>query len=398
MTSCDSSVTTLGLAHRNYGDLPFGSRQPDRLMHCYVLGQTGTGKSTLLANMVLQDTAAGRGLCLIDPHGDLARDLAQRLGSRALFWEVADPISTLGYNPLTRTSPQLRPLVASGLIETLKKQWPDAWGVRMEHLLRQALLALLDQPRADLRDILQLFLDRSFRQAALIHVADEQVRQFWTQEYPAMNYKTAADGFAPIANKLGAFLAHPVVRRALCEPEEPIRFRALMDEGRILLVSLSKGQLGAEIADVLGGLLTSSLVHAAFTRTSIEQSVRRPFFLYIDEFHSFTTETIADLLSETRKYGLGLILAQQHMQQTSDAVLSSILGNCGTMIAFRVGASDAGKVASQLGLSDRTPLITQPNHRAHVRLMIDGAPSRAFSMTTLPLPTLPQIVPRTAGC
>lgn len=381
----DPRITRLGLAHDRYGDRSFGLRQPDRLLHSYIIGQTGTGKSTLIANLALQDAAAGRGLCLIDPHGDLAWMLAERMGDRALYWQVADPDCPYGYNPLTRTAPHLRPLLASGLIETLRKQWADAWGVRMEHLLRHALLALLDQPQTDLRDILRLFLDRAFRRDALTHVTDPQVLQFWQEEYPALNYKTAADGFAPIANKLSAFLAHPVVRASLCEPIQPLRFRRLMDEGHILIVNLAKGQLGADIANVLGGLLTSSIVHAAFTREGVAQDQRRPFFLYIDEFHNFTTETVADLLSETRKYGLGLILAQQHTQQTSSPVFASIMGNVGTLIAFRIGASDADRIASQLGLADPTPLVTQPNHRAYLRLMIDGAPSRAFSMTTLPV-------------
>lgn len=384
MIPTHSPITTLGLAYRHSGEFAFGPRPADRLLHCYIVGQTGTGKSTLLANMAQQDADQGTGFCLIDPHGDLAQSLAHDLGNRALYWNVADPESRFGYNPLTRTSPALRPLVASGLIDTLRKQWADAWGVRMEHLLRQALLVLLDQPRADLSDILRLFLERDFRGEALTRVTDPQLLQFWQREYPAMNYKTAADGIAPIANKLGAFLSHPVVRKAICDPEEPLRLRRLMDDGEFLIVNLAKGRLGADIADVLGGLLVSSLIHAAFTRQSLAEQDRRPFFLYIDEFHSFITESVADLLSETRKYRLGVILAQQHTAQGPPTVFNSVMGNVGTLISFRIGAGDAPILSAQLGGIEIRDLINQPNFRAFVRMMIDGAPCRAFSMSTMP--------------
>ncbi|WP_232272129.1 type IV secretory system conjugative DNA transfer family protein [Thiosulfatihalobacter marinus] len=353
-------------------------------MHTYVVGQTGTGKSTLLMNMAIQDNGQRIGFALVDPHGDLAETLSGQMGDQAHVWNVADPTCHFGYNPLTKTSPALRPLIASGLIETLKKQWADAWGVRMEHLLRHAILALLDTPKTDLRDIIQIFLDREFRKQVLVHVRDEQVRQFWTEEYPAMNYKNATDGLAPIANKLGAFLAHPIVRKAICEPEEPLRFRQIMDQGQILIVNLAKGRLGSDIANVLGGLIVSGVTHAAFSRHDLSEAERRPFFLYVDEFHSFTTEAVADLLSETRKYKLGVILSQQHTGQNDHPVFASVMGNVGTMICFRIGASDAPLLSAQLGKAEIRDLINQPNHRAFVRMMIDGQPSKAFTMTTFP--------------
>lgn len=301
-----TAVTTLGNAWSRYGSRAFGIRQADRMQHLYIIGQTGTGKSTLLLNMALQDAVNDVGFCLIDPHGDLAEELAARVGDRALVWRPYDRDCPLGYNPLTRTSQALRPLVTSGLIATLRQQWADAWGVRMEHLLRHAVLALLDQPVTDLRDIMRLFLNREFRKDVIYRITDPQLLQFWTEEYPGMNYKTATDGVVPIANKLGTFLSHPVVRQALCEPLEPLRFRALMDEGGILIVNLAKGRLGSDIANLLGGLVVSSLTHAAFTRD--RSSARRPFMLYVDEFHNFTTDALAETLSETRKYGLSLTL------------------------------------------------------------------------------------------
>ncbi|MAX73267.1 MAG: hypothetical protein CMH66_06285 [Nioella sp.] len=384
MLSPRNKLTIIGRAHYRYGDFAFGQRQDDRLMHTYVVGQTGTGKSTLLLMMAIQDIEQRIGFVLVDPHGDLAETLSGKMGDQALLWNVADPACQLGYNPLTRTSPELRPLIASGLIETLKKQWADAWGVRMEHLLRHAILALLDTPQTDLRDIIQIFLDREFRKQVLTHVRDEQVRQFWTAEYPAMNYKNATDGLAPIANKLGAFLAHPIVRKAICEPQRPLRFRQIMDRGQTLIVNMAKGRLGSDITNVLGGLIVSGITHAAFSRHDLSEDERRPFFLYVDEFHSFTTEAVADLLSETRKYKLGVILSQQHTGQNDHPVFASVMGNVGTMICFRIGASDAPLLSTQLGQAEIRDLVNQPNHRAFVRMMIDGQPSKAFTMTTFP--------------
>lgn len=384
MTFLLDNPTFLGLAYSRHGERPFSIRQEDRLLHCYVVGQTGVGKTTLLQHMVQQDYQAGRGFCLIDPHGDLAEALSHSC-PEALYWSVADPASPFGYNPLTKTSPSLRPLVTSGLIDALKKQWADAWGVRMEHLLRHAVLALLDFPYPDLRDIPRMFLDRVFRVEVLGHVSDPQVRRFWTEEYPAMNYKNAADGFAPIANKLGAFLSHPVLRTALCEPKEPLRFRQIMESGQALIINLAKGRLGSDLSNVIGGLLVSSLTHAAFSRHDISENRRRPFFLYVDEFHAFTSEAFADMLSETRKYKLGLVLSQQHTQQTTAPVFASVLGNVGTVIVFRVGALDASVLAAQLGRIEPRVLSVQPNYRATVRMMLDNAPSPAFSMNTLPV-------------
>jgi hypothetical protein len=377
-------VTKLGLAYRRRGDTPFGMHQRDRLLHLYILGQTGVGKSTLLYNMARQDALLGTGFCLIDPHGDLANDLAQVLPENTIIWNLADPDCPYGYNPLTHTSPRFRPLVASGLIEAFKKQWADAWGVRMEHLLRYAILALLDQPETDMQDIMRMFLEKEFRKSVIAQITDPQVRQFWTEEFPSMNYKTAADGVAPIANKLGAFLAHPIIRKSVCAPEKPLRFRQIMDQGRVLIINLAKGQLGADIANVMGGLIVSSITHAAFSRHNLPEEERVPYMAYIDEFHSFTTEAIADTLSETRKYGLGLTLAQQHTKQCSAALLEGIIGNAGSIICFRVGARDAPLMAKQLGAVEPRDLINLPNHHTFVRLMVHGNQTKAFSARTLP--------------
>lgn len=383
------AITPLGVARHQYGDRPFGILQSDRMHHVYVIGQTGTGKSTFLLNLALHDARAGQGLCLIDPHGDLALALHRHLAVPHHYWDVADPACPYGYNPLTRVPPSLRPLVASGLIETLKKQWADSWGARMEHLLRYAVLALLDQPQADIRDIVRLYIDKAFRKEVIARVRDEQVRAFWTTEFPNMNYMNAIDGVAPIANKLGAFLANPVVRRAVCEPHEPLRLRRIMDGGGIVIVNLAKGRLGTDMANVMGGLIVSTIMLAAFSRHGSEEKARQPFALLIDEFPSFTTEAFASLLPEARKYGLSLTLAHQHISQVERPVFDAVLGNVGTVIAFRNGAQDAPEISRQLDEISASDLIRLPNHHAYIQLMIDGQKSRPFSIRTWPPPDAP---------
>lgn len=375
----------LGLAnHRYRPELEFGIEQKDRLQHVLAIGQTGTGKTTLIANMAKQDAEAKRGFCVIDPHGDLAEALSSNLGRDHIYWDVGDANSPYGYNPLTRTSAEYRPLVASGLIETFKAQWADAWGARMEHLLRFALLALLELPRADLRDIVPLFVDKTFRNYVIAQVKDPQVLHFWREEFRAMNYRSSIDGVAPIANKVGAFLTNPCVRRAVCEPKRPLRLRAIMDEGQSLIVNLAKGRVGNDIANVLGGLLVSNIMNAAFSRHAIEEACRKPFFLYVDEYPSFSTMAFASMLSEARKYGLGVLLANQHVSQTDPDLLHSIIGNVGSLIVFRIGALDTSLFVKQLEAVSADDLVHLPNHSAFMQLMVRGRKSRTFSARTLP--------------
>jgi type IV secretory pathway TraG/TraD family ATPase VirD4 len=255
----------------------------------------------------------------------------------------------------------------------------------MEHLLRYSLLALLERPHSTLEDIMAMFLDKSFRQSVINDITDPQVKKFWTKEFPNMNYKTAADGVAPIANKLGAFLAHPHVRKALCTPEKPLRFRKLMDEGKTLVFNLAKGRLGADVANILGGMIVSTLALAAYSRQNIPENERKPYFLYIDEFHSFTTSAFADMLSELRKYKLGLILAHQHTSQIDNDVFEAIIGNVGTLMAFRIGATDAAILAKQFGADIPKPrdLVNLANYEMYIKLMIDGRQSQPFSARTL---------------
>lgn len=346
--------TTLGRHHGR----SFGIKQADRLFHMYIVGQTGTGtgtgKSTLILNLMRQDAGREQGFCLVDPHGDLAEAAREFTGMDHLYWNVADPDSPYGYNPLTHVTPPFRPLVASGLIDTLKKQWADAWGPRMEHLLRMALLTLLERPGSTLTDVMPLFLDTEFRKGVVAGLEDEHLKAFWEYEYKALRYQTSMDGIAPIANKLSGLLAHPVVRRAVCEPREPLRFRRIMDEGQTLIVNLAKGRLEADVANVVGGLIISTMAHAAYSRQDQPEHLRRPFILYVDEFYSFTTAALADMLSELRKYRLAMVLTTQYGGRLDETIQEAVFGNAGTILAFRVGRT---MPRPWCGSSGKTPSV-----------------------------------------
>jgi hypothetical protein len=366
----------------------FGIKQPDRLSHMYIIGKTGTGKSTLLERLMLSDVEAGRGLALVDPHGDLAERIAARIPEHrkndVIYLNVPDRSQPFGYNPLKRVVPERRPLAGSGLLEVFEKMWPEAWGVRMEHILRNALLALLDQPQATLPDVLKLLSDKRFRKDALQHNENRQVRAFWQNEYEKYSDRMRADGIAPIQNKVGAFLADPTLYRILTKPERPINIRRIMDEGKILLVNLAKGQIGEDASSLLGGLLVTTIGLAAFSRQDTELAARRPFYCYLDEFQNFTTLSVANMLSELRKYQVGMIVVHQYLEQLDPAVRHSVLGNVGTLISFRLGPKDAGVIG--LEFQERlTPidLMNLPNFHIYLRLMIDGTPSIPFSAETL---------------
>ncbi|WP_343044720.1 type IV secretory system conjugative DNA transfer family protein [Allomesorhizobium camelthorni] len=313
--------------------------------------------------------------------------MAELLGEDGIYWNAADPACPYGYNPLSSVPPPWRPLVASGLIDTFKKQWPDAWGARMEHLLRFALLALLEQEDASIADILPLFLDKEYRKDLIETLPEGPVRQFWTVEYGALRYQSSSDGVSSIANKLGAFLVQPTVRKAVCEPEQPLHWRHLMDEGGKLIINLAKGRLGADVSNVLGGLIVSGIAGASYSRQDRPEKERRPFFLYVDEFHSFTTSAFADMLSELRKYGLSLTLTTQHFGRVEEKTREAILGNVGTLVSFRVGANDASLLSRQFGTDFPKPsdLTNLANHETFIKLMVDGAQTKVFSAGTLPL-------------
>lgn len=373
------------------GRLPhrtFGIRQADRIFHAYVIGKTGAGKTTLLETIALQDIRHGRGVAVIDPHGDLAERLVVQVPSwreRDLVYLNAPVISQpYGYNPLRRVQADRIPLAASGLMEAFKKLWDEAWGVRMEHMLRNTLYALIEFGQAKLPDILRMLTDKSFQREVLARVNNEQVRAFWTKEFPNYNPRYRQESISPIQNKVGAFLADPRLYRMFTTPEVDLHFRQIMDEGKILIVNLAKGRMGEDSANLLGALLVTTIGLAALSRVDSDESERPAFHVLIDEFQSFTTLSVANMVSELRKFRVGLVLAHQHLHQLEPEVRHAVLGNVGTLLSFRLGPEDAQMIAREFepvfGPQD---LINLPNHDIYLKLMIDGSPSKPFSATTL---------------
>ncbi len=388
MDSKASAISYFAVTHGRSASRRFGIRQADRLSHMYIVGKTGTGKSTLLRTLCAEDLVAGRGFCLIDPHGDLAEGVvadAKHLGRPVIYWNVPDPSSPYGYNPLRQVRADKIPLAVSGLMECFKKQWGgSSWGVRMEHIMRNALYALLEMPGATLPDILRLLSDEGHRRSVVGRLTNEAVRTFWREEYPRYSAGYRADGIGPIQNKVGAFLADPTLNRILTRPKEDLHLRAIMDSGGVLIVNLGKGMIGEDSANLLGSLLVTTLGLAAFSRADMPGPERRPFFMYLDEFHNFTTMSLAGMASELRKYKVGMVLAHQHLHQLDEVVRRGILGNVGTHVVFRVGPEDATLLAREMApVFDAADLLALPNYHIALTLMVDGAPSRGFSGVTM---------------
>ncbi len=372
---------------RNDHDV-FGIKTEDWFSHTYIIGKTGTGKSTLIETMVLQDLEHRNGFALIDPHGDLAERIAGCIPSPrqsdTIYFNPSDPAQPYGYNPLRQVRQEFISLAASGLMEVLKKMWVDSWGVRMEHILRNVLLALLEQPNATLHDVLQLLTDRNFRKAIVGRLKNETVRTFLEKEFERFTFGYRADGIAPIQNKIGAFLADPLLNRILTAPDEDLHIRRIMDEGKVLLVNLAKGRLGEDSSNLLGGLLVTTIGLAAFSRADTLAESRRDFFVYVDEFQSFTTLALVNMFSELRKYRVGFTVAHQYLHQLESDIRHAVLGNAGTIISFRVGAEDAPYLEQEFQERfDQIDLTQLGNYHIYLKLMIDGQPSRPFSAATL---------------
>ena len=366
----------------------FGILSEDRFSHLYVLGKTGTGKSTLLENMAVQDLEHGNGFALIDPHGELADRIASRIPnsrqSDVVYLDASDPSQPYGYNSLRHVREDRIALAASGFLEVFKKMWPDAWGVRMEHILRNILMALLEQPNSTMHDIVRVITDQKFRTRLAKSVRNESVKRFFEKEYGGFSFGYRSDGTAPFQNKVGAFLTDPRLSRIVTGSKKELRVRQIMDEGKVLLVNLARGHIGEDSSSLLGGLLVTTIGLAAFSRADISPEQRRDFFLYVDEFQSFTTLAVANMLSELRKYRVGFSIAHQYLNQLEPDIRHAVLGNVGTTISFRIGAEDSPYMAREFAdYVEEIDLLQLPNHRVYLKLMIAGAPSMPFSATTL---------------
>jgi hypothetical protein len=375
---------------------PVALRADDRRRHLYCVGKTGVGKSTLLLNLITDDIQKNRGVGVIDPHGDLIADVLKRIPKARtndviLFDPAEHPIA---FNPLACSRPEQRPLVAAGVLSAMKKVFDvdETNAPRMLYILRNVLLALMEQPQATLLDVPRMLTEQAFRRQVISRLSDPLIISFWQNEFANWNDRYRDEAIAPIQNKVGQFLTSPLIRHVFASPKNALDLRRNMDTGKILLVNLSHGRLGEDSAALLGALLVTSIEQAAKSRADIPEDQRRDFYLYADEFQTYAgTESLSIILSQARKYRLSLCLANQLVGQMDPELVSTVFGNVGSLCVMQVGRTDAEKLAEELG-GDVTPedLIALPKYHAVLRMLIDGEPTRPFTIHTLPPPSLSQ--------
>ena len=391
-TAVDENISAFGLTNFRGINHQFGMLRYDRSRHVYIIGQTGAGKSGLLELFALSDVFHGQGYAIIDPHGDFAVNNMRFIpGSRlddVVYFNPADTAYPLGFNPLEVTDPTYKNNISSEVIGVLKRMFGDSWGPRLEYILRYTILALLDRPETTMLDITRMLTDKKFRKDTLEYCKDTVVLQFWNVEFASWNDKFQAEAIAPVLNKVGAFTANPTIRNIIGQPKSTFNIRRMMDEGKILIVNLSKGLIGEDNASILGAFLVTKIQLAAMSRSDIANIAdRRPFYLYVDEFQNFATDSFATILSEARKYGLNLTVANQYISQMTDTVRDAVFGNVGTMISFRVSADDAPILSKQFEPQfEAADLLQMHNRHFIVNMVINGEKAPAFSATTLTLP------------
>ncbi|MHC4270226.1 MAG: type IV secretory system conjugative DNA transfer family protein [Planctomycetota bacterium] len=371
----------------------FGIKEKDRRGHMYMIGKTGAGKSTLIENMIISDINVKHGVALIDPHGDLAENILHFVPEKrindVIYFNPGDLGYSIAFNPLEEVHPYYHHLVASNLISVLKKVWPEFWGPRLEHILRNSIMALLEYPTSTLLDMPRLLTDKEFRIKVLASITNQQVREFWHFEFENYSARFRSEAISPILNKVGQFLTSIPLRNIVGQKENTFDLREIMDEGKILIVNLAKGKIGEDNSALLGAMMIANIQLAALSRANLPEEKRKSFYLYVDEFHNFITLSFADILSESRKYGLSLTLAHQYIEQLNEKIRAAVFGNVGTLISFRVGAEDAKYLSRELHpIFSETDLVNLPNHYIYLKLMIDGVTSKPFSATTLPQPEM----------
>lgn len=383
----------------------FGERYPlvlsaeARRQHLYVVGKTGTGKSTLLKSLLVQDIEAGRGCGVIDPHGDLAEELLGQIPRRrtddVVYFDPGDLEHPVAFNPIEAVPPDERHLIARGVVAACEHLWAESWGPRLAYVLHNAVAALLDATARyggqTLLGVPRLLVDEEFRRRITGAIENPKVRQFWMEEFPGYGTRLAAEAIAPVQNKVGQFLTSPVLRNILGQPRSTIRPSEIMEEGRILIANLANGKLGEEDTNLLGSLLVTSFQLAAMRRAAIPETERRDFHLAIDEFHSFTTDAFTGIFAEARKYRLALTVAHQYLDQVGKGVQAAIFGNVGTLLAFRVGAEDARRLAREFVPYTAETLTDLSRGEICVRPLVGGEVRQPFLALTAQAPL------RTAG-
>ena len=385
----ENEITLFGETNFRNERRRFGIKTDDRRRHMYVIGKTGMGKTTLLENLILQDVIAGHGCCYVDPHGDTAEGLLEFIPSErvndVVYFNPADVDFPVGFNILETASEGEKPLIASGLMGVFKKIWPDVWSARMEYILMNCVLALLDYPGATLLGINRLLVDKEYRERVITKIRDPIVKTFWVAEFAGWSERYATEAIAPVQNKVGQFLSSSIIRNIVAQVKSTVNLRRIMDDGKILVVNLSKGRIGEDNMRLLGGMLITKMQLAAQERQSMPMEERRDFYLFVDEFQNFANESFASILSEARKFRLNLIVAHQYIEQLDEQVTAAIFGNVGTIIAMRVGAADAEVLEPEF-----TPrflqedLLNLAKYQMYLKLMVDGVATPPFSADSLP--------------
>ncbi len=389
----NKELTYLGITTYRDKNTLFGIKRKDRRQHVYLLGKSGTGKSVLMFNMIIQNIQNGDGVCLVDPHGENVEAILSAIPPHRMkdvvYFNPADVDHHIGFNVLELIDPQYKHLVASGLMGIFTKIWANAWSARMEYILNNAILALLDTPGTTLLGIPRMLVDKDYRQKIISNLKDPVIKAFWIHEYEAWQDKFRNEAIAPIQNKVGQFLSTSIIRNVVGQSKSTINIFDMMNEGKIFLVNVSKGRIGEDNSGLLGGMIITKIQLAAMERVRIPEESRRDFYLFVDEFQNFVTDAFAGILSEARKYRLNLTVAHQYTAQLvsdkSSAVRDAVFGNVGTMIVFRVGSDDAEFLESEFE-PEFTPqdIVNLPNYKVYMKLMIDGVTSRPFSAKTLP--------------
>jgi CxxC-x17-CxxC domain-containing protein len=367
----------------------FGIKTDDRRRHMYVIGKTGMGKTNLLENLVIQDIQHGHGVAFIDPHGDTAEKIIKAIPAHrindVIYFNPADQEFPLAFNVMESVSLEHRHLVASGLVGVFKKIWADSWGPRLEYILRNAILALLEYPGSTLLGVTRILVDKEYRKRVVDKVTDPVVKSFWVDEFTKWNDRVLQEVIAPIQNKVGQFLSSSLIRNIVGQTKSSFDVREAMDSQKILILNLAKGRIGEDNSALLGAMMITKIQLAAMGRVDIEEDTRKDFYLYVDEFQNFATESFANILSEARKYRLNLVLANQYVSQVDEKVRDAIFGNAGTIISFRVGAADAEFLEKEFEpIFMINDLVNLPKFNVYLKLMIDGVAGDAFSATVLP--------------
>lgn len=382
-------ILPLGKASFRGQEIKFGIKEKDRLKHIYIIGKTGQGKTTLLENMIINDILNSEGLAYLDPHGDSIQRILDYIPKEriedAIYFNAVDTLHPFGFNVLEKVPYESRHIVALSLLNIFKKIWVDAWSARMEYILTNTLLALLEWPSATLLDVNRMLADENFRKRVVGNLKDEVVKAFWEREFNKYHLQFRTEAIAPIQNKIGQFITNPLIRNIIGQAESTFDFREIMDSGKVFLANLSVGAIGEETSSLLGGLLVTKIQLSAMSRADIPEEKRKDFYLYVDEFQNFSTESFVNILSEARKYHLGIVLAHQYLDQVPEGIIKAVLGNVGTFIIFRVGSKDAEVLVKELGEGVKfEELINLPSYHIFVKLLVDGAPTRPFLAVTFP--------------